>query len=294
MLASTLALALALSLFALPAHANETFPVVLQLPVVTMQSPSGEERKMEISLAGELTIGGGKATLRNVRLQSPQPGDLQVSAGANRALRSLFMEVASFELASQLFGAQISHFADKSLESFAEKPFRITEPDLTLWDIPLRFSDSKPPLKLTGLRFVQDESGTVVKVTGTAAGDRAYDLADLEPQMESLNPWDAISWILAGRVGDVGTVRLVEGGKARVIDLTKASLKKRLKDEADRIFLRGQITYRTKAQAKEQKEKADDETAKGCLGCAACGCAIVVAGGGICVGVGYWILSWLI
>jgi hypothetical protein len=85
------------------AHANPTtFPVELQLPVVTLVSASGEEKKLEISVAGELTLEGGKATLKNVRLHSPSQTEVSFAAPVLRAMRTLLMEVSSFEVAVAL------------------------------------------------------------------------------------------------------------------------------------------------------------------------------------------------
>lgn len=285
----------ALSCWIFPIHAAEIeFPVRLQLPVVTVHSVSGEEKKWEVELGGDFSLNSGKPTLKNVRFFSPTPEGLTFTSSVLREMQWLLMEATSFELATTLFQAQMEFEGKQEKGSFVDRNVTFTERQFALWDVPLKFTGQEASVRLASMRFFRSESGAVERVVVLSKSEKEFDIADLEPQLESLNPWDALGWILAGKKAKVGTVRMKDGGTtAKVIDLSAPGFQQRMKDDADRVLLRDRLVFRTKAEAKVEKEKEDEAIAKGCAGVAGCGCAIAAAAGGAGLAAAYWVLSTL-
>jgi hypothetical protein len=143
------------------------------------------------------------------------------------------------------------------------------------------------------MRFLQGASGNVEKVEAISNKGRLFDLAVLQPQIESLNPWDALGWLLAGKKARVGRVQMKDGERSETVDLSEAGFQRKMKDEADRVLLRDQFVFQTQSEAKAAEEKQEEEIAKGCATAAGCGCAIAAAAGGGGLAVVYWVLSWL-
>jgi hypothetical protein len=294
------------------------FPTELQLPVVTLQSHTGEERTTECLLRGEATIDSGTLTLKNIQNELPQGASLHFSPSVQRNLNRLFLEAVSISLSKQLLVAQLELRRERSTQPISEFSLQLSETGYRLKDIPLSFVRARNAVFVTHMRFHLDASGQVTQAKASLPNLKEFNVEDFEPVTESLNPWDALEWITEGKKSKPRgpkprSLKRPEAPQMRPLEglfddsaldwlslrLLSEADKASVRDDASRFLLRGGFTYAhppgrgdgKPRTATSEPSKNDEDIARGCAAVGRCGCLLAGAGGGVGITLLYWLFN---